>query len=139
MTDRIDREIVIPAAPEDVWRVITGDGWLAENVALELAPGGDARFLTGDEARTGWVEEVRSPGGNDAGARLVFWWSADGEPASRVEITLDPVDGTGTRLVVAETRPLEVLDLVGIPLPGIGGRAPGAGDGSYGPAMLVAA
>ena len=34
------------------------DGWLADEVEIDLRPGGDARFRTGDERRTGWVEEV---------------------------------------------------------------------------------
>ncbi len=36
-----------------------------------------------------------------------------------------------TRLRIVETRPLEVLDLVGIPLPGHGGAR-------YGPALVAA-
>jgi hypothetical protein len=62
----------------------------------------------------------------------VFWWSEDGEPASRVELTLDPQEGAMTRVRITETRPLEVLDLVGIPLRGTNGSA-------YGPALLMAA
>ena len=48
MTDHIEREIVLPAPPEQVWDVITGPGWLAGQVELELTPGGDARFTDGD-------------------------------------------------------------------------------------------
>jgi hypothetical protein len=65
-------------------------------------------------------------------ALLVFWWSADGEPASRVELRLEPESEDSTRLSLTESRPLEVLDLGGIPLPESGG-------GSYGPSLLVAA
>ena len=62
---------------------------------------------------------------------LAFWWGRHGEPATRVELTLEP-DGDGlTCLRVIEGRPLEVLDLVGIPVPGSGGQA-------RGPAMLAA-
>ena len=136
MTDRIDRELVVPARPEEVWRVITSDGWLAERVELDLVPGGDARFLTGEGERTGWVEEALSPDEMEAdgrsGAWLVFWWSVDGEPASRVELRLDPEGDGATRLSLTESRPLEVLDLVGVPLPESGG-------GSYGPSLLLAA
>ena len=66
-----------------------------------------------------------------ADARLTFWWSAPDESASRVELTLTPLDEDTTQLRVVETRPLEVLDLVGIPLPGNGGQS------SYGPALLA--
>jgi hypothetical protein len=59
----------------------------------------------------------------------VFWWSSGDEPASRVELWLEPEGDDATRLRIVEGRPLEVLDLVGIPMPGSGG-AP------RGPAML---
>ena len=123
MTDQIERELLIPAEPEDVWEVVTGPGFLAQEVELELEPGGEARF---GENRTGWVEEASEA------ERLVFWWSTDGEPASRVELTLEPDADGYTRLRVLEARPLEVLDVTGIPLPGTGGA-------QRGPAMLALA
>jgi uncharacterized protein YndB with AHSA1/START domain len=125
MTDQIERDLLLPAPPEQVWDVITAPGFLAEEVELELEPGGDARF----DERSGWVEEVVAPGADES-ARLTFWWSADGEPASRVELTLEPEADGYTRLRVVEARPLEVLDLTGIPLPGAGGA-------QRGPAMLA--
>ena len=130
-TERVARDLLIPAAPEDVWDVITGDGWLAERVELELEPGGEARFIDPEQVRTGWVEEANPPG-LKGHAALVFWWGPEGDPATRVELVLEPeVDG-GTRLRVAETRPLEQLDLIGLPLPGQRGA-------SHGPAMLALA
>ena len=54
----------------------------------------------------------------------------DDEPASRVELKIEERDA-GSRLRVVETRPLEVLDLVGVPLPGAGGS-------TYGPALVAA-
>jgi uncharacterized protein YndB with AHSA1/START domain len=122
MTDQIERELVLPAPPEQVWELVTSGGFLAEEVELDLVPGGEARF----GVKGGWVEEV-SPG-----ARLVFWWGPEDEPATRVELTLEPYPDHQTRLRVIEGRPLEVLDLVGIPVPGSGGQA-------RGPAMLAAA
>jgi uncharacterized protein YndB with AHSA1/START domain len=130
-TERVDRDVLIPAPPAEVWEVITADGWLAETVELELRPGGDARFTDGGSSRTGWVEEAAFPD-TDGRAALVFWWGPDGEPATRVELTLDPEGDHATRLRVAETRPLEALDLVGLPLPGQGGTL-------HGPAMLAVA
>lgn len=124
MTDQIERELLLPAPPQRVWKVITGPGFLADEVEFELEPGGEARF--GDE-HTGWVEECIEA------ERLAFWWSADGEPASRVELTLEPEADDHTRLRVVEARPLEVLDVTGIPLPGAGGGA------QRGPAMLAVA
>ncbi len=124
MNDRIEREVLVEASPEEVWDAITRAGWLADEVELELRPGGDALFRSGDEVKTGWVEDVRPA------ERLAFWWAIDGEPATRVELTL--VDEmAATRLRVVETRPLDVLDLVGTPLPGIGGR-------TFGPALVAA-
>jgi len=139
MTDLIERELDLPASPADLWRAMTDPAWLsvwlADEVELELRPGGDARFLLGEELRTGWVEEVSAPeavdGGPPGSGRLAFWWARGDEPASRVELVLTPISDFHTRLRVAETRPLEVLDLVGIPLPGHGG-------GRYGPALVAA-
>src|SRR5690242_9181542 len=106
MSDRVQRELLLPAPPEEVWDAGTGDGWLAEEVDLDLQVGGDAHFRSGPCAKTGWVEDVCAP------ERLAFWWAQDGDPATRVELTLTP-EGEATRLRVVETRPLDVLDLVG--------------------------
>jgi uncharacterized protein YndB with AHSA1/START domain len=107
-----------------VWDAVTGDRWLADEVLLDLRPGGDAEFRSEDEVKTGWVEDVLAP------QRLAFWWATDGEPATRVELTLTPEEHA-TLLRVVETRPLELLDLVGMPLPGIGGK-------TFGPALVAA-
>ncbi len=139
MTDLIERELTLPISPEAAWRALTDPDWLREWLAdeaeLQLHPGGDARFRLGEEIRTGWVEEVTPPADGAMG-RLAFWWEQEGEPASRVALELTPAD-EGTRLRVVESRPLDVLDLVGIPLRGAGGL--GTPDGSrYGPALVAA-
>jgi uncharacterized protein YndB with AHSA1/START domain len=130
MSERVRRELLLPASVEDVWEAVTGDGWLADEVRLELRPGGEAYFGLASGAKTGWIEEVLVPerSGSDR-ARLAFWWACDGEPASRVELTLE-ARHEATRLRIVETRPLELLDLVGVPLPGISGP-------SFGPALLA--
>jgi uncharacterized protein YndB with AHSA1/START domain len=137
MTDLIKRELELPAAPDEVWLALTDpawlESWLADSVSLELWPGGEALFVFGDRARTGWVEEVSAPStdpGEPGDGRLAFWWAEDDEPASRVELAIMR-SGAGTLLRVVETRPLQVLDLVGIPLPGAGGA-------TYGPALVAA-
>ena len=130
MVDRVERELVLPAAPKDVWDIVTGPDWLADEVRLELVPGGEAEFSSRDGDRAGWVEEAVPPDDDHGSGRLVFWWSLDDEPATRVEVALDPEGPARTRLRVVEARPLDVLDLVGIPLPGAGGS-------SSGPAMLL--
>lgn len=133
MTDKIERELLLPAPPEQVWEVVTGPGWLADDVQLELVPGGDARFRSGEAIKTGWIEEAVDPSSDPGGSgRLAFWWEANGDPATRVELTLEPAGPDATRLRVVEARPLDVLDIVGIPLPGSGG-------GSHGPALLATA
>src|ERR1035437_6652467 len=75
MTDQIERELLLPATPKEVWDVITGPGWLAEAVQLELVPGGHARFASGEELKTGWVEEALVPRTAADTGRLVFWWA----------------------------------------------------------------
>src|SRR5579863_9580878 len=133
MTDQIERDLLLPAPPEDVWRVVTGSGWLAEDVRLDLVPGGDASFTSERWSKTGWIEEAIAPCSADGVVgRLAFWWAGDGEPATRVELTLEPEGEEVTRLRLVEARVLDVLDVVGIPL--AGGPA-----SSHGPAMLVAA
>jgi uncharacterized protein YndB with AHSA1/START domain len=133
MTDQIERELVLPAPPEQVWEVITGPGWLADDVQFELVPGGEAQFSSEGWHKRGWVEEAVPPGTDAEGeGRLTFWWAANGDPATRVELTLEPECDDATRLRVVESRPLEVLDVTGIPLTGAGGS-------SYGPAMVAVA
>jgi uncharacterized protein YndB with AHSA1/START domain len=129
MLEQIERELVLPAAPSEVWEAVTGPGWLAEEVELELVPGGDALFSSETDAKSGWVEEAVAPGQEDATGHLVFWWSSGDEPASRVELWLEPEGEDATRLRIVEGRPLEVLDLVGIPMPNSDGAR-------RGPAML---
>ena len=139
MPDRIERTIDLPGPPSRLWHRITDgealSGWLADEVELDLVPGGEARFRDGDEVREGWVEEVRpaddaTPPGEVAG-RLAFWWGSDAEPATRVELTLIALADARCRLHISETRPLDQVDLVGIPLPGRSGR-------TYGPALVAA-
>jgi uncharacterized protein YndB with AHSA1/START domain len=124
MSERIEREVWLAASAEVVWDAVTSDGWLAERVSLDLRPGGEAEFESAERVRRGWIEEVSAP------SRLSFWWSDDEEPASRVEIRIDAREES-TRLRIVESRPLEVLDLVGVPLPGTGGA-------TFGPALVAA-
>ena len=124
MSERIERELWLPATPQQVWDAVTSDGWLADRVSLELRPGGDAEFESDGQIRSGWVEDAAMP------ERLSFWWAVGDEPASRVELRILERDA-GTRLRIVETRPLDVLDLVGV-------RLPGAGGSSFGPALVAA-
>lgn len=142
MTDLIERDLELDADPAAVWRAITDPAWLrewlAEEAELELWPGGEARFTVDGLPRSGWVEEVSPPVGDGPArsGRLTFWWQLDGEaeePASRVCMELTET-AQGTRVRVTEARPLEVLDLVGIPVRDAGGR----GGARFGPALIAA-
>jgi uncharacterized protein YndB with AHSA1/START domain len=95
----IRREIVLPAPREEVWEALTDaerlEDWFANDVDLDLRPGGGASFRwSNGEERTATVTEV------DPERRLAFEWDDEGE----VEFTLDD-DGEGTRLTVTETDP----------------------------------
>jgi uncharacterized protein YndB with AHSA1/START domain len=136
MTDLIERELELSATPAEVWLALTDPAWLqtwlADEVEIDLWPGGDARFEIGGRIREGWVEEVTPPVSDaQSTGRLAFWWTEADQPASRVELAISPTR-TGTRLRVVETRPLHVLDLIGTPLPGQGGSR------TFGPALLAA-
>ena len=95
----IRREIVLPAPREDVWEALTEPerlaDWFANDVDLDLRPGGGASFRwSNGETRTATVTEV------DHERRLAFEWDDEGE----VAFTLAD-DEDGTRLTVVETSP----------------------------------
>jgi uncharacterized protein YndB with AHSA1/START domain len=96
------REITLAAPAEEVWDSLAEPAWLGEDAQIELRPDGEVRI----GERTGFVEEVEEP------RRLVFWWSAPGEDATRVELELE-ADGDETHLRVVESSPLALLDLYG--------------------------
>lgn len=99
-------ETVLPVQPEEAWEAITDPDhlkeWLGDDVRVELEPGGDIEVRTGDDERSGFVEEV------DAPRRFVFWWSDGESDSTRVEIELEP-EGDGTHVRVVESRPFEQL------------------------------
>ncbi|MFL5928114.1 MAG: SRPBCC domain-containing protein [Gaiellaceae bacterium] len=96
----IRREIVLPAPREDVWEALTEparlEDWFANEVDLELRPGGGASFRwSNGEERHATVTEVEPE------RRLSFEWE---DEEGEVEFTLDD-DVDGTRLVVVESSP----------------------------------
>ena len=99
MEELVERELTVPDGVEDVWRSLAEPEWLGEDATIDLREAGEVS--AGD--RTGFVEEA------DAPRRLVFWWSAPGEEATRVELELDETDA-GTHIRVTESRPLAILD-----------------------------
>src|SRR3954452_24075664 len=95
----IRREIVLPADPDEVWEALTEpdrlEDWFANDVELDLRPGGGASFRwSNGEERHATVTEV------DPERRLAFEWDDEGT----VEFELDD-DVDGTRLVVTESSP----------------------------------
>jgi uncharacterized protein YndB with AHSA1/START domain len=120
MDELVERELTVPEDAGEVWRSLAEPAWLGEDASIELREAGEVR--TGE--RTGFVEEA------DAPRRLVFWWSAPGEEATRVEIDVDETD-TGTHIRVTESRPLAILDGrdLAVEFGGLGGTGPVAAAG----------
>jgi uncharacterized protein YndB with AHSA1/START domain len=95
----IRKEIVLPAPHEEVWEALTEperlEDWFANDVELDLRPGGGASFRwSNGEERHATVIDVEYE------RRLAFEWDDEGE----VAFTLDD-DVDGTRLTVEESSP----------------------------------
>ena len=95
----VEREVFLDAPPAEVWEALTDEeqleDWFANDVDLDLRPGGGASFRwSNGEERHATVTEV------DHERRLTFEWDDEGE----VELTLDD-DVDGTRLTVVESSP----------------------------------
>jgi uncharacterized protein YndB with AHSA1/START domain len=93
---QIEREIVFPASPREVWEALTEperlEEWFATEVELDAQPGGEGVFRWGDgDERRAVVREVVEE------ERLVLDWE-DGQ----VVLELEEVEG-GTRVHVVET------------------------------------
>src|SRR6478609_3017996 len=98
-TPAVEREIVLPAPPDEVWESLPA--LLGDDGALDAEPGGRLRSTGPEGERVGVVEEVDPP------QRLAFWWvPVEGDDApSFVEIALEPVEvgrAVGTMLRVRE-------------------------------------
>ncbi len=95
----IERDVVLPAEPDEVWRSLTEaerlEEWFANEVELDPTPGGAGVFRWDDgEERRAVVREA------EEGVRLVLDWEDEGT----VVLELEPVED-GTRLHVVETAP----------------------------------
>jgi uncharacterized protein YndB with AHSA1/START domain len=98
----VQREVVLPVAPDVAWEAVTDDAelaaWFATEAELDAQPGGAGRFVDDDGlVRRAVVETV------EAERRLRFvWWPEDGSRApTSVDLELTEV-AEGTRLVVIE-------------------------------------
>jgi uncharacterized protein YndB with AHSA1/START domain len=130
MNKAVERELLVPESPEEVWRSLAEPAWLGEDASIELEPAGEVQV----GERSGFVEEADEP------RRLVFWWSAPDEDASRVELDLEETD-EGTRVRVTESRPLEILTVRGrelaVELDLAGGQGPVASAAAGGAALVI--
>lgn len=108
--DAVEREILIQAPPQTVWRVVTEPAqitqWLSDSAELDPRPGGEGVLAFGDQAAA-YVVRMRVEAAEPP-HRFVFRWDyPDGEqPAEgnslRVEFNL-AAEGAGTRLRVTES------------------------------------
>jgi uncharacterized protein YndB with AHSA1/START domain len=96
---QIEREILVPEAPDEVWQALTDperlEEWFATEVELDPRPGGEGVFRWGDgEERRAVVREAEQL------ERLVLDWDDGGEVVVELEETDD-----GTRVRVVESSP----------------------------------
>jgi uncharacterized protein YndB with AHSA1/START domain len=96
---QVEREIVFPESPAEVWEALTEperlEEWFATEAELDPQPGGDGVFRWGNgEERHATVREAVED------ERLVLDWDDGGA----VVLELEEVDG-GTRVRVVESSP----------------------------------
>src|SRR2546423_14566186 len=80
----IEREIVVPEAPEEVWEALTEperlEEWFATEVELDARPGGEGVFRWGDgDQRRAVVREL------EEAERLVLDWDDGGSVVLELE------------------------------------------------------
>jgi len=95
----VEREVVFPASPEEVWEALTEpdrlEEWFANDVELDPREGGEGVFRWDDgEERRATVREAEPP------RKLVLDWDDDGTTAIELEEVED-----GTCVHVVETAP----------------------------------
>ena len=95
----VEREIVVPEAPDEVWEALTEperlEEWFASDVELDARPGGEGVFQWGDgDERRAVVREL------EEAERLVLDWDDGGTVAIELEVVED-----GTLVRVVETSP----------------------------------
>ena len=96
---QVEREIVFPASPAEVWEALTEperlEEWFATEAELDPRPGGEGVFRWGDgDERRAVVREI------DEAERLVLDWEDGGSVAIELEPVVD-----GTRVHVVESSP----------------------------------
>jgi uncharacterized protein YndB with AHSA1/START domain len=102
--DRIERQMTLPAAREEVWAAITEpeqiSKWFGTETELELRAGGEGVFRWNDTEVRVTVEEVSPP------SRFSYRWepsqTPSGGPTTLVAFELEEIPG-GTRLSLVES------------------------------------
>ncbi len=97
--EKVEREIVVPEAPDEVWQALTEperlEEWFASEVELDARPGGEGVFRWGDgDERHAVVREL------EEAERLVLDWDDGGSVAIELETA-----ETGTLVRVVESSP----------------------------------
>jgi uncharacterized protein YndB with AHSA1/START domain len=97
---RVERTILLPASPADVWEALLDEEQLATWFGdLEIDPqfGGAVTFTENDGSQRRGIVETIEPE-----HRLAFRWWGEGD-GSRVELVVEE-ESEGTRLTVVETE-----------------------------------
>ena len=103
----VEREIVVPESPDEVWEALTEperlEEWFATEVELDARPGGEGVFRWGDgDERAAVVREL------EEGERMVLDWDDGGT----VVVELEPVvEGTLVRVVESSPQLAPALEL----------------------------
>ena len=95
----VEREIVVPEPPDEVWEALTEperlEEWFATEVELDARPGGEGVFRWGDgDERRAVVREL------EEAERLVLDWDDGGSVVVELERVVD-----GTLVRVVESSP----------------------------------
>ena len=98
----VTRELVLPTAPEEVWKALTDpeelEKWFANDVQLDIEQGEGVFRWDDGEVRRASVEEL------EEGRRFAFTWRDEDDVETRVAFDLEEVPD-GTRLTVTESSP----------------------------------
>lgn len=125
----VRREVELDADLATAWDALADprrlEDWLADSVDVDIEPGATGTITDHDGVvRETVVEEVVP------GRRIALRWASPEEEPTIVELTLDPLGATRTRLVVVEV-PLAVVRAVS-------DRAVAVTRSSTGPALVAA-
>lgn len=102
--DEVERTIELPTNAAEAWRAVSEpeelEVWFADEVRLDVRPGGRGRFgFVDDDDRDALVLEV------EPGRALTFsWWPVGRSDRTIVTIVVEPRGDDASRVRVRETR-----------------------------------